>query len=92
MLPSFACAATSRTEKRAGRRGEFSERRLHVRKGIVVWVQQFKDREHLMLQWIDPDNGRKSKSAETADPDAAEKARADQEYELNHGISRNRPG
>jgi integrase len=53
---------------------------------VTVWVQRFKDRKHLMLQWIDPDTGkRKSRSAETDDPDAAETARADLEYELNHG-------
>jgi integrase len=55
-------------------------------KRVTVWVQQFKDRPALMLQWLDPDTGkRKSKSAETADPDKAETARADLEYELNHG-------
>jgi integrase len=55
-------------------------------KRVTVWVQRFKDREALVLQWIDPDTGRrKSKSAETADPDRAETARADLEYELNHG-------
>jgi integrase len=56
-------------------------------KRITVWVQRFKDRPTLMLQWIDPDTGkRKSKSAETDDPDKAETARADKEYELNHGL------
>jgi hypothetical protein len=36
-------------------------------KRVTVWVQRFKDRPHLMLQWTDPDTGRrKSKSAETA--------------------------
>src|SRR5205085_4665681 len=55
-------------------------------KRINVWVQRFKDRPTLMLQWIDPETGRrKSKSAETADPGEAEQARADHEYELNHG-------
>jgi integrase len=55
-------------------------------KRIVVWVQRFKDRPTLMLQWLDPDTGRrKSKSARTADPEKAEKARGDLEYELNHG-------
>jgi integrase len=55
-------------------------------KRITVWVQHFKDRSHLVLQWIDPDTGkRKSKSAETADPEKAEEARADLEYELTHG-------
>ena len=55
-------------------------------KRITVWVQRFKDRPHLVLQWADPaTNKRKSKSAGTADPAAAEDARADHEYELNHG-------
>lgn len=55
---------------------------------ITVWVQRFKDRPSLMLQWTDPETGvRRSKSARTADPAAAEKARADLEYELNHGLS-----
>jgi integrase len=55
-------------------------------KRISVWVQKFKDREALMLQWLDPDTGkRKSRSAGTNDPDKAEQARADLEYELNHG-------
>jgi integrase len=54
---------------------------------ITVWAQRFKDRKHLVLQWIDPDSGsRKSRSAGTADPALAEKARADLEYELNHGL------
>ena len=56
-------------------------------KRVTVWVQQFKDRPALMLQWLDPDTGkRKSKSAGTADPDRAETARADLEYELNNGL------
>jgi integrase len=55
-------------------------------KRVVVWVQRFKDRTHLMLQWIDPDTGkRKSKSAVTADEKEAEQARADLEADLNHG-------
>jgi integrase len=55
-------------------------------KRVTVWVQRFKDRPSLMLQWIDPDTGRrKSKSAETADEKEAETARADHEYELNNG-------
>src|SRR5438093_644953 len=53
---------------------------------VKVWVQRFKDRPALMLQWIDPETGRrKSKSAGTDDPEKAEDARADLEYELNHG-------
>lgn len=55
-------------------------------KRINVWVQRFKDRPTLMLQWFDPETGRrKSKSTETDDPEKAEEARADHEYELNHG-------
>lgn len=54
---------------------------------ITVWVQKFKDRPALMLQWIDPDTGkRKSESAKTDNPEKAEEARADKEYELNHGL------
>src|SRR5262245_34312026 len=56
-------------------------------KRITVWVQRFKDRDTLMLQWTDPDTGkRKSRSAGTADEGEAEKQRADLEYELNHGL------
>jgi integrase len=57
-----------------------AEKRIHV------WVQQFKDREHLVLQWLDPDTGkRKSKSAGTSDPEKAEAARVDLESDLNNG-------
>src|SRR5262249_36324302 len=53
---------------------------------IHVWGQRFKDRAHLMLQWLDPETGRrKSKSAETADEKKAEQARADLEADLNNG-------
>src|SRR5262245_47421328 len=53
---------------------------------VNVWVQRFPDRGNLMLQWLDPEPGRgKTKSAGTADPEKAEKARGDLEYELNHG-------
>jgi integrase len=55
-------------------------------KHVTVWVQRFKDRPHLVLQWINPDTGRrKSKSAKTADPKEAKQAAADLEYELRHG-------
>jgi integrase len=55
-------------------------------KRITVWVQRFKDRPTLMLQWIDPDTGkRKSKSAETDDEKKAEDARVDLESDLNNG-------
>lgn len=51
-----------------------------------VWIQQFRDRPSLVLQWIDPETlKRKSKSAGTADPKEAEVKRADLEYELNNG-------
>jgi integrase len=54
---------------------------------IVVWVQKFKDRPLLMLQWHDPETGkRRSKSAETTIPAVAEMKRAELEYELNHGL------
>jgi integrase len=53
---------------------------------VKVWVQRFKDRPTLMLQWIDPDTGkRKSKSAGTADEKKAEAARGDLEADLNAG-------
>jgi integrase len=56
-------------------------------KRVTVWVQHFADRPYLMLQWLDPDTGkRKSKSAKTDNEEAAEKKRADLEYELNHGL------
>jgi integrase len=55
-------------------------------KRIRVWVQEFMDRPHLVLQWHDPDTGkRKSRSAETADPALAEDRRADLESDLNNG-------
>jgi integrase len=53
---------------------------------VKVWIQKFKDRRNLVLQWIDPDTGRrKSQSAETDDEEEAENARGDLEYKLNHG-------
>jgi integrase len=56
-------------------------------KHVTVWVQKFQDREFLMLQWYDPvTRSRKSRSAGTADEQDAERARADLEYELNHGL------
>ena len=57
-----------------------NEQRVHV------WVQRFYDRPTLILQWVNPDTGqRKSKSSKTTDPEKAEIARRDLEYELNHG-------
>lgn len=56
---------------------------------IVVWVQRFKDRDTLQLQWHEPGtNRRRTQSADTSDPEVAEGKRADLEYELNHGIRR----
>ncbi len=55
-------------------------------KRIVVWVQEFTDRENLVLQWNDPVTGkRKSKSAGTADKKEAEAKRCDLEADLNAG-------
>src|SRR5262245_52573968 len=55
-------------------------------KRVAVWVQRFKDRPALVLQWIDPaTEKRKSKSAGRDDAKEAERRRADLEYELNHG-------
>jgi integrase len=55
-------------------------------KRVVVWVQHFADRPYLMLQWHDPETGkRKSRSAETCNPLDAERKRADLEADLNHG-------
>lgn len=52
---------------------------------VTVWVQRMKDRPTLVLQWIDPDTGkRKSKSAGTADEAQAEHKRADLESDLNN--------
>lgn len=56
-------------------------------KRIVVWVQKFNDRPALMLRWTDPTTNKvRSKSSGTNDAVAAEKASADLEYELNHGL------
>jgi hypothetical protein len=53
---------------------------------IRVWVQHFKNRPCLFLQWFDPETGkRRTQSAKTADPDQAEIARADLEADLNAG-------
>jgi integrase len=55
-------------------------------KRITVWVQRFRDRANLVLQWLDPDSSkRKSRTTGANDEKQAEKARADLEYELNHG-------
>src|SRR5262249_7189233 len=66
------------------RRIEMAEDRC---RRVGGWVQHMGDLPHLMLQWHDPETGkRKSRSAQTCNPLEAEKARADLEYELNHGL------
>jgi integrase len=53
---------------------------------VAVWITHFKDRKALVLQWTDPDTGRrKSRSAKTNDRKEAEAARADLESDLNNG-------
>src|SRR5262249_54545179 len=60
---------------------------------VIVWVQNRGDRPPLSLEWAEPVTGkRRSKSAETCNPVDAEKARADLEYELNHGLHKNTSG
>lgn len=54
---------------------------------VVVWVQEFRGRKFLNLQWHDPHTGeRKTRTTGTADPAAADQQRADLEYQLNHGL------
>jgi integrase len=56
---------------------------------ITVYILDPKDRPFLKLEWVEPETGkRKSRSARTRDPKEAEKARADLEYELNHGLTK----
>jgi integrase len=56
---------------------------------ITVYMLRPKDRPFFKLEYLDPETGRrKSKSTKTADPDEADRARADWEYELNHGLAR----
>lgn len=57
---------------------------------IEVRIQRFADRKALQLQWTDEQGVRRTRSAKTSDPAKAEKARADLEYELNHGLDRPR--
>jgi integrase len=55
-------------------------------KRVRVWVQRFKDRGVLQLQWVDRETGRRrTRSAGTADPEKAEAARVDLEADLNSG-------
>jgi integrase len=56
-------------------------------RGVTVYVLRPRDRPTLQLQWVDPDTGaRKTRSAGTDDPAAAQRAAADLEYQLNHGL------
>jgi integrase len=83
----FLCRPCGAVLESGPRAPAFPERSFSVsEKRIKVWVQKFPDRENLVLQWHDPETGkRKSQSAETADPDKAETARGDLESDLNHG-------
>jgi integrase len=58
---------------------------------VRVWVQRFKDREHLVLQWLDATGKRKSRSAGTADPEVAKREAARLEVRLEEGLYRD-PG
>jgi integrase len=63
-----------------------SEKDSSERRRIIVWVQQFKDRPNLVLQWHDPVTGKRtSRNADTADPKQAEHRWADLEADLNAG-------
>jgi integrase len=54
---------------------------------VNVWVQEFRGRKYLSLQWHDAHTGeRKTRTTGTADAAEAERQRADLEYELNHGM------
>src|SRR5215831_12940666 len=54
---------------------------------VNVWVQEFKGRKYLQLQWHDPHTGdRLTRTTGTNDPQQAEAQRADLEYALNHGM------
>jgi integrase len=56
---------------------------------VHVWVQQFRDRPHLALQWVDPVSGkRRTRTAATANQRVAEQRAADLAYELSHGLHR----
>jgi hypothetical protein len=55
-----------------------------TQRAIKVWVQRFRDRPTLQLQWLDPNTGqRKTRSAGTTEAAAAEIVRAALERELN---------
>jgi integrase len=58
-----------------------------MEKRVKVWLMDYGDRRWLMLQWLDPDTGRrKTRSTKTRDRQEAEKLRADLQYELAHGL------
>lgn len=57
-----------------------------MRKSVVVWVQEFTDRQTLQLQWHDRRTGKRmTRSTRTDDPELAEAARLILEHELNNG-------
>jgi integrase len=73
--------ATTHNPVMEGRMSEYHPTR------IVVWVQKFRDRDTLMLQWHDPITGkRKSQSTGTNNRGLAEMKKSELEYELNHGL------
>lgn len=54
---------------------------------VNVWIQKRNHTPMLQMEWFDPETGkRRSMSTKQSDPAAAEKVRADKEYELNHGL------
>jgi integrase len=56
-----------------------------AKRPVRVWIQRFSDRKSLVLQWFCPITGkRKSRSAETSDPEQAEIAREKLQYELRN--------
>lgn len=60
-------------------------------KRVTVYLLEPADRPYYQAQWVMPGTTRRrSKSLGTADPLAAEQARADLEYELNNGLTESR--
>jgi hypothetical protein len=87
IISSLAASGVRELRGPDRRRGVLSEGVTMPEKRIRVWVQRFKDRPNLILQWHDPFTGtRKSKSAETTIPAVAEMKGTELEYELNHGL------
>lgn len=84
-LPTLTRAQLSELEARHAGQGSLPEVPMSDR--VSVWVVAFKDRPNLMLQWLDPETGRrKSKSAGTADEKTARQEAADLSYKLTNGL------